>query len=87
MTMTRSKNSTFELRICGWSIISGHTGWSCNGILTCLICMNDTSCFHLKFGGKIFYFDCHRYFLPLYQPFMLDSDRFKNNIILEEPLR
>jgi hypothetical protein len=25
MTMTRSKNSTFELRICGWSIILGHT--------------------------------------------------------------
>jgi hypothetical protein len=25
MTMTRSKNSTFELRICGRSIILGHT--------------------------------------------------------------
>jgi hypothetical protein len=25
MTMTRSKNSTFELRICGWSIILGRT--------------------------------------------------------------
>jgi hypothetical protein len=25
MTMTRSKNSTFELRICGRSMILGHT--------------------------------------------------------------
>jgi hypothetical protein len=56
MTMTRSKNSSFELRICGRSMILGHTifflGWSCNGLLTCPICMKDTSCFHLKFGGR-----------------------------------
>jgi hypothetical protein len=25
MTMTRSKNSTFELHICGWSMILGRT--------------------------------------------------------------
>jgi hypothetical protein len=46
--------------------------------------MKDTSCFHLKFGGEISYFDCHRYFLPLYHPFRLDSDTFKKgNIVLE----
>jgi hypothetical protein len=62
--------------------------WSCNGILTCLICMKDTSCFRLKFNGKISYFDCHRYFLPLDHPFRLDNDAFKkDNIILEGPPR
>jgi hypothetical protein len=37
-------------------------GWSCHGILTCPICVEDTLCFRLKFGGKICYFDCHRCF-------------------------
>jgi hypothetical protein len=27
------------------------SGWSCNRLLTCPICMKDTSCFYLKFGG------------------------------------
>jgi hypothetical protein len=44
----------------------------------------ETSCFCLKFGGKISYFDCHRCFLPLDHEFSLDSDTFKKgNIILE----
>jgi hypothetical protein len=44
----------------------------------------DTSCFRLKFGGKICYFDCHRRFLPLDHSFRLDSDAFKKgNIALE----
>jgi hypothetical protein len=61
-------------------------GWSCNGILTCSICMKDTSCFHLKFGGKISYFYCHRCFLSLDHPFRLDVDAFKkDNIVLEGP--
>jgi hypothetical protein len=89
MTMTRSKNSTFELCIFGRSMILGHTiffsRWNCNKILTCLICMKDTSCFHLKFGEKISYFDCHRCFLPLNHPFRLDSDTLKNdNIVLQD---
>jgi hypothetical protein len=76
MTMTRSKNSTFELRI--------FSGWSCIGLLTCPICMNDTSCFRLKFGENICYFDCHRRFLPLNHLFRLDRDAFKKgNIVLE----
>jgi hypothetical protein len=63
-------------------------GWSCNEILTCLICMKEISCFCLKFGGKISYFDCHRCFLPLDHPFRLDSDIFKKgNIILSGPPR
>jgi hypothetical protein len=27
------------------------SGWSCNELLTCLICMKGISCFRLKFGG------------------------------------
>jgi hypothetical protein len=50
--------------------------------------MKDTSCFHLKFDGKISCFDCHRCFLPLDHPFRLDSDAFrKDNIILGGPPR
>jgi hypothetical protein len=64
------------------------SGWSYNGLLTCPICMKETSCFCLEFGGKINYFDCHRCFLPLDYEFRLDSDTFKKgNIILEEPPR
>jgi hypothetical protein len=50
--------------------------------------MKDTSCFHLKFGGKICYFDCHKCFLPMDHPFRLDSDAFiKGNIVFERPSR
>jgi hypothetical protein len=50
--------------------------------------MKDTSCLCLKFGRKISYFDCHRYFLPLDHPFRLDTDAFKkDNIVLEGPSR
>jgi hypothetical protein len=87
MTMIRSKNSTFELRICGRSMILGctifYSGLSCNGILTCSICLKNTTCFRLKFAGKISYFDCHRCFLPLDHPFRLDRNTFKkDNIVL-----
>jgi hypothetical protein len=50
--------------------------------------LKDTSCFHLKFGGKISSFYCHRYFLPLDHPFRLNNDTFKKyNIVLEGPPR
>jgi hypothetical protein len=50
--------------------------------------MKETSCFCLKFGGKISYFDCHRCFLPLHHEFRLDSDTFKKgNTVLEGPSR
>ena len=50
--------------------------------------MKNTTCFCLKFGGKITYFDCHRCFLPLDHLFRLDSDAFKKgNIVLEGPSR
>jgi hypothetical protein len=50
--------------------------------------MKDTSYFHLKFGGRVYYFDCHRHFLPLDHSFRLDRDAFrKGNIVLEGPPR
>jgi hypothetical protein len=50
--------------------------------------MKNTTCFCLKFGGKITYFDCHRCFLPFDHLFRLDSDAFKKgNIVLEGPPR
>jgi hypothetical protein len=50
--------------------------------------MKDTSCFCLKFGEKISYFDCHRCFLLLNHSFRLDSNAFKKgNIVLEGPPR
>jgi hypothetical protein len=92
MTMTRTKK--FNLRVVYlWSVhdfraYNIFSIWSCNGILTCPICMKDTSCFRLKFGGTISYFDCHRCFLPPGHPFRLDSDAFKkDNIVLEGPPR
>jgi hypothetical protein len=56
-------------------------GWSCHGILTCPICIKDTLCFRLKFGGKICYFDCHRCFLPEDHLFRFDRNTFKKDTI------
>jgi hypothetical protein len=54
--------------------------------MICPICLKDTTCFRLKFLGKVSYFDCHRYFLPLNHPFRLDRNTFKkDNISLEGP--
>jgi hypothetical protein len=91
--MTDQKQK-FNLRVAYlWSIYDFRaynifSRWSYNEIVTCLICMKDTSYFCLKFGENISYFNCHRCFLPLDHPFRLDSDTFKKgNIILEGPPR
>jgi hypothetical protein len=90
--MIMTKRKKFNLRVAYlWSVFDFKrynifSSWSCNGLLTCPICMKETSCSRLKFGGKISYFDCHRCFLPLDHEFRLDSDTFKKgNIILEGP--
>jgi hypothetical protein len=58
MIMTRSKNSIFELlSVYDFRAYNIFSGWSCNGILICPICMKYTSCFCLKFGEKISYFE------------------------------
>jgi hypothetical protein len=86
------QKKNFNLRVAYlWSVLDFKaynifSGWSCNGLLTCPICMKETSCFCLKFGGKVSYFDCHRCFLPLDHEFRLDSDTFKKGtIVLEGP--
>jgi hypothetical protein len=43
-------------------------GWSIHGRLTCRICGSDTDCFHLTYGQKICYFNCHRCWLPHEHP-------------------
>jgi hypothetical protein len=61
-------------------------GWSCHGIMTCLICAEDTLCFQLKFGGKICCFDCHRCFLPEDHPFRFDWNTFrKDTMVMRGP--
>jgi hypothetical protein len=45
------------------------SGCSMHGRLTCPYCGQDTNCFCLSASGKIYYFDCHRCFLPLNHPF------------------
>jgi hypothetical protein len=56
--------------------------------LTCPICGKDTDCFHVDFGKKICYFDCHRCFLPPDHTFRLQRNAFKNDTIVEKrPLR
>jgi hypothetical protein len=92
MTITRSKKFNLQV-VYLWSVhdfraYSISSRWSCNGLLTCPICMKDTSCFRLKIEGKIYYFDYHRCFLPLDQSFRLDRDAFKKgNIVLKGPPR
>jgi hypothetical protein len=57
-------------------------GLSWHGILTCLICAEDTLCFRLKFGGKICYFNCHRCFLPQDHGFRFDRNAFRKDTIV-----
>jgi hypothetical protein len=62
--------------------------WCIHENLTCPNCDKDTDCFHLEFGKKICYFDCHRCFLPLDHTFRLQSNAFKKDTIVEKgPLR
>jgi hypothetical protein len=84
------QKQNFNLRVAYlWSVhdfkaYNFFSGWSCNGILICLICGGDTYCFRLKSRGKISYFDCHRRFLPLDHSFRLDSNSFrKDNVVLK----
>jgi hypothetical protein len=67
MTVTRSRNSTFELHTCVRSMISRcggmFAGWGIHRELTCPICGSDIDCFCLAHGGKIYYLDCHRCWL------------------------
>ncbi|KAK9145006.1 hypothetical protein Sjap_004909 [Stephania japonica] len=41
------------------------SGWITYGKRACPYCMDDTNEFQLRHGGKTFWYDCHRRFLPL----------------------
>jgi hypothetical protein len=50
--------------------------------------LKDTTCFHVKFEGKVSYFDCRRCFLPLGHPYRLGKNTFKkDSIVLVGPPR
>jgi hypothetical protein len=58
--------------------------WCVHGNLICPICDKDTDCFHLDFGKKICYFDCHRCFLPPDHTFRLQRNVFRTDTIVEK---
>ena len=55
------------------------SGWVTFGRLACLICMEKTKAFTLKYGGKTSYFDCHRQFLPIDHVFRRNTNTFRKN--------
>ena len=58
--------------------------WMTQGKLACLICMEDTKTFTLKFGEKTLWFDCHRRFLETDHPYRCNKYGFRNNAINDE---
>jgi hypothetical protein len=60
------------------------SGWCIHENLTCPICGKDTDCFHLDFGKKICYFDCHRCFFPPEHTFILQRNTFRKDTIVEK---
>ena len=64
-------------------------GWMTRGKLTCLICMEDTKAFTLKYGGKNSWFDYHRRFLYMDHTYRRSRYEFRKNTIESEeaPIR
>jgi hypothetical protein len=44
--------------------------------------MGDTNAFHLKYGGKFCFFDCHHQFLSHDHPFKSQRDVFRKDTIV-----
>ncbi|XP_073219440.1 uncharacterized protein [Cicer arietinum] len=62
------------------------SGWSTQGKLACLVCMDGNKAFTLKYGGKNSWFDCHRRFLPHNHAFRRSKKGFiKNRVVKDEP--
>ncbi|KAL0303019.1 UNVERIFIED_CONTAM: hypothetical protein Sradi_6170000 [Sesamum radiatum] len=63
-------NNEFIMRVALMWIMNGLpaygmvSGWSNVGVMGCPVCMDDTRAFHLQYGRKACYFDCHKQFLP-----------------------
>ncbi|CAH9075324.1 unnamed protein product, partial [Cuscuta epithymum] len=82
ITYDVAKNEMFSMRaILMWTISDFPaygmlSGWSTAGVLGCPICMENSKAFHLKYGGKACYFDCHRQFLPRNHSYRRDVSSF-----------
>jgi hypothetical protein len=57
-------------------------GWNVHEEVTCPICGSDTNCFRLTHGGKISYFDCHRFWLPQKHNFRQEQNTFRKDTIV-----
>ncbi|XP_004499398.1 uncharacterized protein [Cicer arietinum] len=55
------------------------SGWGTQGKLACPHCMEDTKAFTFKYGGKNYWFDGHRRFLPANHSFKRSKRSFTKN--------
>ncbi|KAL2231197.1 UNVERIFIED_CONTAM: hypothetical protein Sindi_1714100 [Sesamum indicum] len=57
------------------------SGYSIVGVMSCLICMDDTRAFYLQHGRKVCYFDCYKQFLPEHHPYQRNKKAFTKNFV------
>ena len=55
--------------------------WMTQGKLACLICIEDTKAFTLKYGGKKSWFDYHKRFLDSDHPCRRNRYGFRQNVV------
>lgn len=85
-----SRKQNFQMRaIIMWNVndflaYGMLSGWTIAGKLVCPYCMQKTKDFKLKYGGKNYWFDCHRQFLPLDHEFRVNKYAFKKKKKLKE---
>ncbi|KAL0328155.1 UNVERIFIED_CONTAM: hypothetical protein Scaly_2248100 [Sesamum calycinum] len=53
--------------------------WSTVGVMRCPVCMDDTRAFHLHYGRKACYFDCHKQFLHAHHSYRMNKKTFTKN--------
>jgi len=65
------------------------SGWSTQGLLTCLVCMHQNCAFQLQHGRKTSWFDFHHQFLPQNNCFRANKVAFRKgkNIHIGAPQR
>ncbi|KAK4393977.1 hypothetical protein Sango_1868500 [Sesamum angolense] len=57
------------------------SGWSTAGNMGYPDCIDDTRAFHLQYGRKACYFDCHRQFLPKHHSYRRNKKAFTKNCV------
>ena len=70
----------------GFSTYGMLFGWMTQGKLACIICMEDTKAFTLKFGKKNSWFDHHKRFLKTDHPYRHNRYGFRKNAIENDEL-